>query len=60
MVWLCQIKYGKNAKLWFMDTGSFIVHDIYKDIAADVETSFDTSNFEIGGPLQEKIKKWLD
>ena len=43
-----------------MDTGSFIVHDIYKDIAADVETSFDTSNFEIGGPLQEKIKKWLD
>ena len=32
-----------------MDTNSFIVHaktdDIYKDIAEDVETRFDTSNF---------------
>ena len=31
-----------------MDTGSFIVYiktdDIYKDIAKDVETRFDTSN----------------
>ena len=36
-------KYGGNAKLCYMDTGSFIVHvktcDIYKDIAEDVETS---------------------
>ena len=34
-----------------MNTKSFIVHvktdDIYKDIAEDVETQFDTSNFEI-------------
>ena len=34
-----------------MDTDSFIVHvktdDIYKDIAEDVETRFDTSKFEI-------------
>ena len=34
-----------------MDADSFIVHVkrdyIYKDIAEDIETSFDTSNFEI-------------
>ena len=34
-----------------MHTDSFIVHvkteDIYKDIAEDVETRFDTSNFEL-------------
>ena len=34
-----------------MDTGSSIVHikidDIYKDIAEDVETRFDTSNHEL-------------
>ena len=33
-----------------MDTGSFIVYikadDNYKDIAEDVETRFDTSNYE--------------
>ena len=44
-------KHGENAKLCYMDTDSFIVHvkthDIYKDIAEDVETRFDTSNFEI-------------
>ena len=38
-----------------MDADSFIAHvktdDIYKDIAEDVETSFDTSNFEIDRPL---------
>ena len=48
-------KYGENAKLCDMDTGSFIVHvkteDIYKDIAADVETRFDTSNFELDIPI---------
>ena len=39
-------KYGKIAKLCYMDTDSFIVHvktdDIYKDIAEDAETRFDT------------------
>ena len=43
-------KYGENAKLCFMDTDSFIVHvktdDIYKDIAEDAETRFDTSNLK--------------
>ena len=44
----------------YMDTDSFIVHiktdDIYKDIA-DVETRFDTSNFEIDTPLPKGKKK---
>ena len=48
-------KYGENAKPCYMDTDSFIVHvktdDIYKDIAKDVETRFNTSNFEIDRPL---------
>ena len=44
-------KYGEKAKLSYMDTDSFIVYiktdDIYKDIAEDVETRFDTSNNEL-------------
>ena len=44
-----------------MNTGSFIVYiktdDIYKDIAKDVETRFDTSNYELDHCLKEKIKK---
>ena len=39
-------KYDENAKLCYMDTGSFIVHvktdGIYKDIAEDVKKRFDT------------------
>ena len=54
-------KYGENAKLCYMDTDSFIVHvktdDIYKDIAEDVETRFDTSNFEIARPLPQGKNK---
>ena len=55
-------KDGENAKLCYMDTGNFIVHvktdDICKDIAEDVETRCDTSNFEIDSHyLKEKIKK---
>ena len=42
-------KYGEKVKLCYMDTDSFIVYiktdDIYKDIAEDVETRFDTSNY---------------
>ena len=48
-------KYDKNAKLCYIDTESFIVYvktnDIFKDIAQDVETRFDTSNFEVNRPL---------
>ena len=54
-------KYGENAKRCYMDTGSFIVHvkadDIYKDIAEDVETRFDSSNFEIDRPLPKGKNK---
>ena len=57
-------KYGENTKHCYMDTDSFIVHvkidDIYKDIAEDVETRFETSNFEIDKHyLKEKIKKLI-
>ena len=48
-------KYGEKAKLCYMDTDSFIVYIktdyIYKDIAEDVETRFDTSNYELDRPL---------
>ena len=44
-----------------MDTDSFIVHvktdDTYKDIVEDVETGFDTSNFELGRPLSKGKNK---
>ena len=44
-----------------MDTDSFIVRvktdDIYKNIAENVETSFDTSNFEINRPLPKGKNK---
>ena len=52
-----KLKYRENAKLCYMDTGSFIVHvkaeDIYKDIAEDVETRFDISNLELDRPFSE-------
>ena len=43
-------KYGKEGKLCYMNTDSFIIHiktkDFYKDIADDVEKRLDTSNYE--------------
>ena len=57
-------KYSENAKLCYMYTDSFIVHvktdDIYKNIAENVETGFDTSNFEIHRPLTKGKNKKLD
>ena len=48
-------KYGEKANLCYMDTDSFIVYikidDIYKDTAEDLETNFDTSNYELNRPL---------
>ena len=45
----------KKNKLCYIDTDSFIINlkteDIYKDIPEDVETRFDTSNYEIDRPL---------
>ena len=46
-----------------MDTGRFIVYikadDIYKDIAEDVETRFDASNYLLDRPFPKgkKFKK---
>ena len=48
-------KYKEKAKLCYTDTDSFISHikaDFYKDIADDVDKSFDTSNYECNRPLQ--------
>ena len=51
-------KYGEKAKLCYMDTNSFIVYiktdDIYKDIAEDIETRFDTWNYELDTPLPKE------
>ena len=50
-----KLKYYKIGKLCYMDTNSFVIYiktdDIYKDIAEDVETRFDTSNLEIDRTL---------
>ena len=47
--------YGKKAKLCYIDMDSFIVYikteDIYSDTAEDVESRFDTSNYELDRPL---------
>ena len=54
-------KYGENVKLCYMETDSVIVYaktdDTNKDIAKDVETSFDTSNFERERPLPKGKNK---
>ena len=54
-------RYGEKANLYYMDTDSFIVYiktgDIYSDIAKDVETRFDTLNYELERPLPKGKKK---
>ena len=56
-----KLKYGKNVKLSYMDTDSFVVHVktecIYKDFAEDVETRFDTLNIETGRSLPKGKKR---
>ena len=56
-------KYGENAKFFYMDTGSFIVHvktdDIYKDIAEAIEARFDNSSFQIDRPLPKRTNTKL-
>ena len=43
-------KYGDRAKLCYMDTDSFIIHiiteDFFEDISNDVESWYDTSNYD--------------
>ena len=54
-------KYGEKAKLCYMDTDRFIVYIktyyIYKGIAEDIETRFDTSNYELDRKSLPKEKK---
>ena len=44
-----------------MDSNSFIVYiktdNIYKDITEDVETRFDSSNYELNWPIQKRKNK---
>ena len=44
-------KYKDKANRCFMDTGSFVVNiktkGVYKDIANDVESRFNNSNYEL-------------
>ena len=53
-------KYNVEGILCYVDTDSFVVYietyDIYKGIAEDVETIFDTSNYELDRSLPNGIK----
>ena len=60
-------KYNEKVKLSYIDTDSFIVYintgDIFNDIAQDVETRFDTSNYELGRLLprgRNKKSNWIN
>ena len=48
-------KYGNDVKLCYMDMEGFVMNiktnDFYRDIANDVESRFDTSNYEVNRPL---------
>ena len=54
-------KYGEKAKLFYMNADRFIVYiktdDIYKDIAEDFETRFNTSNYKLDRPFSKRKKK---
>ena len=56
-----ELKYGEKASLCYLDTDSFTIYvktnDIYKNIAEDVETRFDTSSYELDGPLPKGKNK---
>ena len=54
-------KYGEKAKLCYTDTDTFVVYiktdDIYKDVAENVVTRFDTSNYKLDRPLAKGKNK---
>ena len=54
-------KYSENEKLCYIDTDSLIVHVktnvIYIDIAQDIKTRFDTSNFQLDRPFPKRKNK---
>ena len=63
IMWIWNME--KKQKLCYMDTDSFIVYkkkkeDISISIAKDIETRFDTSNYELERPLSRgKNKKGI-
>ena len=66
LVWLFK-KCGEKAKLCYVDADSFIefmkTDDNYSDIAKDVETTFDTSNYELDRQLPKEKKQksnWIN
>ena len=56
-------KYQHNAKLCYINTGGFTIHnkikDVYKHIANDVEKRYHTSNYETNRPLSKGKNKKL-
>ena len=56
-----KINRGEKEKQYYMDTDSFIVYikteDISVDIAKNINTRFDTSNYEIGRTLPKGRKE---
>ena len=54
-------KYSEKVKLCYLDTDSFTVYikadDIYKDTSEDIESRFDTSNYELDRPLPKGKNK---
>ena len=64
MVWLCKTKLWWKSKNGYRQFIIYIKSDfIYKDIAKDVETKFDTSNYESDRPLAKENKmksNWIN
>ena len=58
-----KLKYGKNIKLCYIDTDSFVIRiktdNFYKDISNDIDKWFDTSNYDknFDRPSQKGINK---
>ena len=59
-------KHNEKAKLCYINADSFIVNiktdDNCKDIAENVETRFDTSNYELNRllPKGKNLKNWIN
>ena len=51
--WYVILKYSGNATLCYMDTG-IKADDIHKEIAENILTRFDTSNYELDRTLPKK------
>ena len=59
-----ELKYKEKARLCYMDIEIFIVYikteDIYIDIAKDIETRSDTSNYGLERPLPKGKSYWIN